>query len=135
MHDNIQKMETVKRTGDRSGCLVICLVAVICLGIFYLYNSYLEYTFRKALEKEAEVIYALCKTEGTCPEIPKGWARSGLGMDFAGTSKLVGTTRKQTVYYLLSKEKDRFRLCRWTAMKDMDKCYGGGVHEDPAWEK
>ncbi len=135
MSERIKNLKNIKNTGSKSGCLVICLVMVICLGVFYLYNLYLEYTFRAALEKEGAVIYALCKAGGKCPEVPEGWARSGLGMEYAGTSKLVGTTRKQTVYYLISKEQDRFRLCRWTAMKDMDKCYGGGVNETPTWEK
>ncbi len=114
---------------------MICLVVVVCLGVFYLFNLYLEFTFRQDLVREGQAIYLLCKNGGKCPEVPDGWARSGLGMEFAGTSKLVGSTRKQTVYYLLSNEQDRFRLCRWTAMKDMYKCYGGGVNEEPAWEK
>ncbi len=124
-----------KTVTQRSGCLAICLVVVVCLAVFYLFNLYLEYTFRKAVENEGQEIYALCQAAGKCPEVPDGWARSGLGMEFARTSKLVGTTRKQTVYYLLSKEQNRFRLCRWTARRDMDKCFGGGVKEQPAWEK
>lgn len=135
MKEKNQNVKNVATVGERSGCLMICLVAIICLAVFYLFNSFLEYTFRKDLEKEGAVIYAQCKAGGRCPEVPDGWARSGLGMEFAGTSKLVGSTRKQTVYYLLSPQKDRFRLCRWTAMEDMYKCYGGGVNEKPAWEK
>lgn len=135
MTEKTRNAEKVKATGEKNGCLAICLVVVICLALFYLYNFYLEYTFRKDLEREGRIIFTMCKTAGRCPEVPEGWARSGLGMEFVGTSKLVGTTRKQTVYYLPSKEQDRFRLCRWTARKDMDKCYSGGVKVEPGWEK
>lgn len=135
MSENTQKSKKARSTSERSGCLAICLVAAICLAVFYLYNSYLEYTFRKALEKEGRAIYGICQRAGACPDVPEGWARSGLGMEFAGTAKLIGTTRKQTVQYLLSQDKTRFRLCRWTAMEGMSKCYGGGINEKPGWEK
>lgn len=136
MDENAKRPVSAKKDKavNSSGCLSVLLVVAVVVTLITIYNYSLDRKLLKEIEAEGQSIYKVCTAKRICPTLPQGWSSSGLGMKNLGSVKVIGKTRKQTLFYYVTNSRDKFLLCRRTRGSDQQSCFSGGVNLIPSWQ-